>query len=266
MDEGKEIIPAEQVYLGTITVPPEQVVATATRVATALKKVIDDRKLFSVIQGGKHVHVDGWTTLGAMLGVLPREVSAERQEDGGYVATVELVRVSDGMVIGRASSLCGMDEVDRSGKASWGSKPEYARRSMAVTRATGKAYRLGFAWIMELAGYKTTPAEEMSFVEAQFRDETPKPAVTEESAAAQPGWLEVLTAKDEAWLIEKKIIPPGQKRQHVASLLDLLFKPGEDFKNERGLLKLKAYRGARDSGLKSFEAAANANAALKDQP
>jgi len=90
--------------------------------------------------------------------------------------------------------------------------------------------------------------------------------VTEESAAAQPGWLEVLTAKDEAWLIEKKIIPPGQKRQHVASLLDLLFKPGEDFKNERGLLKLKAYRGARDSGLKSFEAAANANAALKDQP
>jgi hypothetical protein len=32
---------------------------------------------------------------------------------------------------------------------------------MAVTRATGKAYRLAFSWIMNLAGYEVTPAEEM---------------------------------------------------------------------------------------------------------
>lgn len=34
-------------------------------------------------------------------------------------------------------------------------------RSMAVTRATGKAFRLGFSWVMVMAGYSPTPAEEM---------------------------------------------------------------------------------------------------------
>ncbi|MBK8185727.1 MAG: hypothetical protein IPK63_23660 [Candidatus Competibacteraceae bacterium] len=32
---------------------------------------------------------------------------------------------------------------------------------MAQTRATGKACRLAFSWIMSLAGYEPTPAEEM---------------------------------------------------------------------------------------------------------
>jgi hypothetical protein len=76
-------------------------------------------------------------------------------EDGGYEAIVELVRIRDGMVIGRASALCGMDE------KTWASRPEYARRSMAVTRATGKAYRLGYSAIIKLAGFEPTPAEEM---------------------------------------------------------------------------------------------------------
>ena len=32
---------------------------------------------------------------------------------------------------------------------------------MAITRATGKAFRLSFSWIMKLAGFQPTPAEEM---------------------------------------------------------------------------------------------------------
>jgi hypothetical protein len=109
-----------------------------------------------------------------MLGVLPKEVDTKRLEDGSYEAKVELIRTSDGTVIGGASALCGMDE------PRWAKMPEYARRSMAVTRATGKAYRLGFAWIMRLAGYAATPAEEMDFVEGQAREvrsnEAPAPA------------------------------------------------------------------------------------------
>ncbi len=100
--------------------------------------------------------------------------------------------------------------------------------------------------------------------------ESPDKNDAQETAEAEPttpaqGWIDLLTAADERWLIEKNIIPPGQKRQHGAALLDLLFKPGEDFKNEIGLRTLKAYRGARDTGLKPFEAAANAKAAMKDQ-
>lgn len=40
-------------------------------------------------------------------------------------------------------------------------RPRFARRSMALTRATGKACRLALSWIMALAGYQSCPAEEM---------------------------------------------------------------------------------------------------------
>jgi len=88
-------------------------------------------------------------------------------EDGTYEATVSLIRVNDGAVIGRGSAICGMDE------DTWATRPNYARRSMAITRATGKAYRLGFSWIMTLAGYEPTPAEEMDGVVAE-RPQTKK--------------------------------------------------------------------------------------------
>ena len=151
-----EIVPVEQVQLGTIAAKgPQDVVAQATSIATTLAAVIDKRRLYSTIQRKRYVRVEGWTTLGAMLGVLPREVDVVQDGEGGYTATVELIRATDGQVIGRGSAAVGMDE------PTWAKRPGYARRSMAVTRATGKAFRLGFSWIMTLAGYEVTPAEEM---------------------------------------------------------------------------------------------------------
>ena len=99
--------------------------------------------------------------------MLFRSYSVVRLDDGSYEAVVELIRVTDGAIIGRASALCGMDET-------WGTRQEFARRSMAITRATGKAYRLGFSWIMTLTGYEATPAEEMTeVVEAEYHEQSP---------------------------------------------------------------------------------------------
>ena len=142
---------------------PVEMVERASKVATALSRVVNEQKLYTVIQGKKFVHVDGWETLGAMLGIVAREVprSVIEHENGDFEASVELIRVSDGAVIGFGSALCGCDEVDRSGKRTWGNRARYARRSMAVTRAAGKAFRLSLSWIMRLAGYEPTPAEEM---------------------------------------------------------------------------------------------------------
>ena len=185
MGEGTELaIRDEVVQLGTIqTRGPADVIQRASSIATALADIIDKRNLYTILRGKKFVMVEGWSTLGAMLGVLPREVSADRLEDGGYLAVVELVRANDGAIIGRGSALCGMDEVDRKGNLTWGARPEYARRSMAITRATGKAYRLGFSWIMALAGYEPTPAEEI--IEGQFSDvaeeSQPKPKTKAET-------------------------------------------------------------------------------------
>lgn len=147
-------IAGAMVALGTLqAATPGALVEQAAAMATALAGVIDKQKLFTVIQGKKHVHVEGWTTLGVMLGVLPRQVDVS-EEWGVYIATVELIRMSDGAVLSRASAECG-DE------APWCDRPRFQRRSMALTRATGKACRLAFSWIMVLAGYAVCPAEEM---------------------------------------------------------------------------------------------------------
>jgi hypothetical protein len=48
---------------------------------------------------------------------------------------------------------------------------------MAITRATGKAYRLGLSWIVTLAGYSPTPYEEMDGIvvdEKPSKPTTPK--------------------------------------------------------------------------------------------
>jgi hypothetical protein len=152
---------AALVSLGTLqATSPAALVSGAAEMAHELAAVINKQKLFTVIQGKKFVGVEGWTTLATMLGVTAREV-ATTEKDGIYTAIVELVRMSDGACISRASAECGDEKP-------WNTRPKYARRSMAQTRATGKACRLAFSWIMSLAGYEVTPAEEMTpIIEAE---------------------------------------------------------------------------------------------------
>ncbi len=140
------------------TITPEGTVSLATRMATALKDIVEKQKLYAVIQGKKYPQVEAWMTIARMDNVVAREVMGGilRHEDGSYEATVELIRLSDGMVIGRGSALCGTN-----GDKPWVDRPEPARRSMAVTRATSRAFRQQYSWIMALAGYEPTPADEM---------------------------------------------------------------------------------------------------------
>jgi hypothetical protein len=158
---------------------PEDTLSLATRMATALKDVVEKQKLFAVIQGKKYPQVEAWMTIARMDNVVAREARPPvRHDDGSYEGFVELIRLSDGMVVGGASALCGSPDDEPWGgtAAKWGKdakppRPEHARRSMAVTRATSRAFRQQYSWIMALAGYEPTPAEEMP------RDEGPKTVV-----------------------------------------------------------------------------------------
>lgn len=169
-------VSASAISLGTLQATSAvTLVQGAREMANALADVIERQHLAVVIQGRKYVRIEGWTTLAVMLGVMAREVSTVEQ-DGIYTATVELVRMSDGACISRASAECGSDdELDRYGKPVWANRPRYARRSMAQTRATGKACRLAFSWIMALAGYEPTPAEEMPDLRPDERSEQQQP-------------------------------------------------------------------------------------------
>lgn len=134
---------------------PAEQIKYAEKIASVLVDVIEKQGLYTNIQGRKYVKVEGWEVLGTFLGVLPRERLVTELPDGSFEAFVDLIRASDGVVIGGSSAVCGIDE------KRWVSADRYARRSMAITRAVGKAYRTSFSWIISLAGYQATPAEEM---------------------------------------------------------------------------------------------------------
>lgn len=196
LTQSNAVIPvtASPVSLGTLqAASPAALVQGAAEMAGELAAVIDKQKLFTVIQSKRFVNVEGWTTLATMLGVTAREVSTTEQ-DGVYIAIVELVRMSDGACISRASAECGEEKP-------WNTRPRYARRSMAQTRATGKACRLAFSWIMSLAGYEVTPAEEMTPI---VEDEQAKHCIS----AAQHKLLEV------------KIYEYGLDRERVKSWIN----------------------------------------------
>lgn len=153
---------------GLFDLGPAQMVQAAAEVANVLKDVIKKQGLASNIGGKEYVKVEGWSTLGCFLGILPREREVRELEDGSYEAVVELYNLKTGQVVGQGSALCSVDE------KRWRGADKYARRSMAITRATGKAYRLGFSWIMTLSGYEATPAEEMPDPPSDSKDQKQK--------------------------------------------------------------------------------------------
>lgn len=153
-DERRNV-PSHSAKRSLFDMEPAEQIAKATEIANVLNDVIEKQKLFSNIQGKKYVKVEGWQLCGSLTGVLPREVKVVMLADGSFEATVDLVRATDGCVIGGASALCGVDE------KRWAGADQYARRSMAITRAVGKAYRNIFGWVISLAGYETTTAEEI---------------------------------------------------------------------------------------------------------
>lgn len=163
---------------------PVEVIARASATATALAGVIKKQKLATVISGREHVRVEGWTLLGSMLGVFPVVVWTKPVErDGaqiGWEARVE-ARTRDGAVVGAAEAECLATE------KTWGGRDDYARKSMAQTRATSKAMRGPLGFVMTLAGFDATPMEEMPREDtARASQSAPKPKEAATSSNEQP--------------------------------------------------------------------------------
>lgn len=178
-EHGTEIVAAPAAPPSLFgTDDPVEVVERATGVANALAAVIQQKKLYTNVQGKSHVHVEGWTLLGSMLGVTAVCTHTE-QVDGGFKATVE-ARAADGRVVGRADALCTKHER----RGPWKNADDYARLSMAQTRATSKALKGPLGFVISLAGYATTPAEEMTFAEPDPPQQQAKVGIPLERAEA----------------------------------------------------------------------------------
>lgn len=132
---------------------PAGIVERAALIGGALGQAIKKQGMSTQIQGREYVLAEGWAFMGSLLGVFPRTLSVTDGPEG-YEAHVELV-TRDGSVVGGAIAECSYNE------KSWADREAYALKSMAQTRATGKAYRMAFGFVMKAAGYEATSAEEM---------------------------------------------------------------------------------------------------------
>lgn len=164
--DEEDLTPAV-VERGTLfrTEDPVEILQKAAKLADTLKKVLIEQKLITNIKGRDHVRVEGWTLLGTMLGVFPVCVWT-RKLDNGWEARVE-ARTLSGAVVGAAEAECLTSE------STWSGRDDYALRSMAQTRATSKALRQPLGFVVSLAGFDPTPAEEMTFA-TETRVEGPK--------------------------------------------------------------------------------------------
>ena len=185
--EPRSALPAPLLF-GTDN--PVKIIERASEMATPLAQLIESKGLFVAIRNRKHVQLEGWTLLGTFLRVHPvlrwtRQVTdaegrwsppviktetktGTRQDGttytyketvvveaghGGWEARVEAVR--DGEVYSAGEMECRWEE------EKWRTSDSYAVRSMAETRATSKAMRLSLSFVMSLAGFEVTPAEEI---------------------------------------------------------------------------------------------------------
>ena len=128
-------------------------IAETVETAEAIKSVIDTQKLFHVIHNRKYITVEGWQfTIEAMGATAAMEFTTETKT--GFEAKGSLFD-KDGNLLSEASMRCDRDE---KGKNNW---DDFALLSMAQTRVIGKLGRSKYAYLVKMAGYEGTPAEEM---------------------------------------------------------------------------------------------------------
>lgn len=171
---------------------PEEVLMEAQQAAAALQRRIAGKKKPVVFNGEQYIENDDWQMVANFFGYSPKIISTEFVEYGdvqGFKAIAELIHEHTGRVVGRGEALCldeednwgertkyeWQDALDIQGKKIWengkcrrvkvavGSvaTPLFQLASMAQTRACNKAMSNKLKWVVSLAGYSTTPAEDM---------------------------------------------------------------------------------------------------------
>ena len=144
---------------GLLKNDPVAEIEYATKCAKALTGIINSKEKKVIIQGKQYIEFEDWQTIARFYNItVGCEMTQPIMRDSkmfGYEARA-FVYNQQGVKISSAEASCTRDEVN------WKVKPEFQLKSMAQTRASAKALRNVLAWVVVLAGYKATPAEEMN--------------------------------------------------------------------------------------------------------
>lgn len=183
---------------------PSVVIEEAKQQAKALKDLVDHAHLSIKIGNHDYLMFEAWQTAGWFKRITAavgwtKPIHNRANDIIGYEARAEVFQ--DGQMISAAEAQCTVEE------AKWKNRELWQLRSMAQTRACAKALRNVLAWVVVLAGYSATPAEEMNHGQPpykpnwrKFRQDLTDLGVEEEKAKE---YLGVSSIKDE-WLGKQK--------------------------------------------------------------
>jgi hypothetical protein len=158
---------------------PKDMLKQAQEVAEVLIDVVKKQELSQKIGTREHIYVTAWQFLAHFYGVSAKVTELVPYVDeltgaAGFKATADAILISTGMVISSGQAMCLNNEDN------WSTRPKYECHngqreqvgevrvpsfqlaSMAQTRAIGKALSNVLRFVVALAGYDQTPAEEMT--------------------------------------------------------------------------------------------------------
>jgi hypothetical protein len=175
-----EVIKLQPIEGGlTLLGDPKVMLKQATQVAEALMEVVKAKELSQKIGTREHIYVTAWQLLAHFYGVSAKIVDLRPIVDeltgaAGFEATADALLIASGQVISSGRAMCLNNEDN------WNTRPKYEYRngqrelvgevrvpsfqlaSMAQTRAIGKVLSNVLRFVVAIAGYDTTPAEEMT--------------------------------------------------------------------------------------------------------
>lgn len=136
---------------------PEQAYQEAQRLVNVVASRCTGPGYLVNIKGRNYPKIEWWSSVSASLGLFPRVVYSkrmDRDDEIAYEAKVEVHR--NGNVIASGEAMCSNRE------ERWKNADEFAIKSMSITRASGKCYRIPLSFLAVMAGLEVTSAEEMS--------------------------------------------------------------------------------------------------------
>jgi len=182
---------------------PEKAYKEAQRLVSVVANRCTGPGYLVNIRGKQYPKIEWWTSVSASLGLFPRVLYSkrlDRDSEIAYEAKVEVYR--NNQIIASGEAMCSNRE------ERWRNAEEYAIKSMSITRASGKAYRIPLSFLAVMAGLEVTPAEEMPPVEqTQATPEQSRTNTQNDELASEKQQAAVRS------LIEIDLVYPNEKRQ-----------------------------------------------------
>lgn len=246
--------------------PPDKIIEQAQAIAIKLTDIVKKTGSSQKIGKKEHLKIEAWVTVGQFYNCTARVKDTEHVEFGdvtGFRARAQLTHDATGMVLSEAEAYCMRDE-DRWNtrtKYKWvddqpipdgqETVPMFQLASMAQTRAMAKVLAAKFRWVVVLAGYATTPAEEMTGTESHdSSDSHQQPA---KQANKEQGVKKLAYGTHKGKPITDESIP--------AQYLGWLIKSTRE---NLGKGKRKSYEAQDQADIKAYEAELERRKGLKD--